>query len=70
MITNMKQWNGLNGCLYCEDAGTTVGGDHLHRYWPYEGLSVPRTHASVMNNAEEAVKKGDAVSRYIYCPLI
>ena len=29
MITNMKQWNGISGCLYCEDEGITLG---LHRY--------------------------------------
>ena len=29
LITNMKQWNGINGCLYCEDAGVTIAGDQL-----------------------------------------
>lgn len=51
---NTKQWNGQNGCLYCEDADTTVGTDHLHRYWPHEGMSVTRTHASLLKNAEDA----------------
>ena len=25
MISNMKQWNGANGCLYCEEEGSTIG---------------------------------------------
>lgn len=47
MISNMKQWNGAHGSLYCEDQGTTVGGDHLHRYWPYRD-AVSRSHASLL----------------------
>ena len=35
ILTNMKQWNGKYGCLYCEEEGTTIGDDHLHRYWLY-----------------------------------
>ncbi len=59
IVTNMK----LHGCLYCEDLGTTVGGDHLHRYWPDEGPSVARTHASLMKHANDATKTaGSAVS--------
>lgn len=27
---NMMQWNGAHVSLYCEDVGTTIGGDHLH----------------------------------------
>lgn len=61
---NMKQWNGAYGCAYCEDAGTTIGGDHLHRYWPYKD-SVARTHASLMQNAVNAVTCGNAVSIFV-----
>lgn len=63
--TNMKQWNGQQGCLYCEDLGTTLDGDHLHRYWPDEGVSVERSHASLIKNATNATKTaGAAVSTY------
>ena len=64
MITNMKQWNGINGCLCCEDIGTTVGTDHLHRYWPHQGCSIERTHASLLRNATEAVRQGTTVSSH------
>ena len=60
IVLNTKQWNGLHGCLYCEHEGVTLGGDHLHRYWPYQ-LSQLRTHASLLNNAEQAVSTGNAV---------
>ena len=49
MVMNMKQWNGISGCLYCEDEGTVIGGDHLHRYWPQQESSVARSHASLLN---------------------
>ena len=32
MLLNMKQWNGIQGCLYCNHEGVTLGTDHLHRY--------------------------------------
>ena len=62
IVMNTKQWNGQYGCLYCEDKGTTVGSDHLHRYWPDEGPSVERTHTSLLKNAEDAAS---VVSIYI-----
>ena len=62
LITNMKQWNGINGCLYCEDRGVTIGGDHLHRYWPYQPSSTSRSRASLLSNAEMAVITGNAVN--------
>ena len=58
----MKQWNGKNGCLYCESPGTTLPGDHLHRYWPHDEASVRRSHASVMQNAELATKARSCVN--------
>ena len=60
MICNMKQWNGAHGCLYCEEAGTTIGADHLHRYWPYKPTT-PRSHASLLHNAECAIRNGTPV---------
>lgn len=61
IVLNTKQWNGAHGSLYCKDKGTTVGGDHLYRYWPYCS-SNERTHASLLYNAENAVMTGTAVS--------
>ena len=40
IVLNMKQWNGQHGCLNCESPGTTVDGDHLHRYWPKDDSAV------------------------------
>ena len=50
------------GCLYCESPGTTLNGDHLHRYWPYDEASACRSHASVMHNAELATRTRSCVS--------
>lgn len=61
MVSNMKQFNGRHGCLYCEEEGTTVGGDHLHRYWPHQTATVPRTHASLLRNAQTATTTGTCV---------
>ena len=65
LVTNMKQWNGANGCLYCEDEGTTIGADHLHRYWPYKQDCIPRTHVSLFENAKSAIRSGTAVSNKV-----
>lgn len=61
IVLNMKQWNGINGCLYCDHEGVTLSGDHLHRDWPLKP-SRPRTHASLLHNAEQAVITGKSVS--------
>lgn len=61
MLINMKQFNGIHGCLYCEDEGTVLGADHLHRYWPQQSTSVQRSHASLLRNAEEATRTGTTV---------
>lgn len=50
ILTNMKQWNGKYGCVYCEEEGT-IGDDHL-----------PRTHVSLLKNAEDAASKAITVS--------
>ena len=75
MVTNMKQWNGINGCLYCEDKGTTVGGDHLHRYWAAKDSCVERSHTSFLRCATDTVSLGTAVScdesyDFVTCRLI
>ena len=56
ILMNMKQWNGMHGCLYCEDSGTTVDGDHLHRYWPQQESTVARSHLSLLGNGEAATR--------------
>ena len=61
MLMNMKQFNGTCGCLYYEDEGTTVGTDHLHRYWPKQNTSSPRTHSSILSNARDAITSGSVV---------
>ena len=61
MLTNMKQWNGAYGCLYCEEKGTTIGCDHLHRYWPYKDATL-RTQTSLFRNAEVAITTASTVS--------
>ena len=33
-VTNMKQFNGKFGCLYCLQPGQTPPGNNLVRYWP------------------------------------
>ena len=63
-ITNMKQWNGRHGCTFCEAEGTTIGNDHLHRYWPLTKSRL-RTHQSIFGNATEAVRTGSDVSLLI-----
>ena len=60
IITNTKQFNGKWGCFYCTNPGTTVVLNHLHRYWPLQ-ISVLRTNASLLKDAADAVRKGDAV---------
>lgn len=61
MICNMKQFNGRHGCLYCEEEGTTIGQDHLHRFWPRQAVSVPRSHTSLLQNARMATTTGTVV---------
>ena len=60
MISNMKQWNGANECLYCEEEGSTIGTDHLQRYWPYKPAT-QRSHSSLLQNAQSAITSGTPV---------
>ena len=62
MVTYMKQWNDISGCLYCEDEGITVGGDHLHQYGPVQDSCVERSHASLLRCATEVVGSRTALS--------
>lgn len=47
ILLNMKPWNGQHGYLFCESPGSTVPGDHLHRYWTEDATAVNRTHTSL-----------------------
>lgn len=62
LVTNMKQYNGICGCIYCEQEGTTTSGCSLHRWWPYRP-SIERTHQTLMLNARQAYESRTAVSR-------
>ena len=64
IVLNMKQWNGAFGCLYCTEKGYTAPGDHLHRYWPHQGVFHARTHGSLLQNAVDAVTNGTPVSMH------
>lgn len=64
-ITNMKQWNGVHGCLYCEDQGVTLGSDHLHRFWPHMNSSILRSRTSLLRHAVAAARTGTAVCKCI-----
>ena len=68
MLMNMKQFNGVCGCLYCENEGTIIGSDHLHRYWPQQNFSSQRTHHSVLSNARDAIATGSVVSNVLTFP--
>lgn len=62
MLLGMKHHNGRCACLYCYHNGTTIGDDHLHRYWPYNPTAVGRTHDTIMRDVSEAVHSNTAVS--------
>ena len=70
IITNTKQFNGKWGCFYCTNPGMTDGINHLHRYWPQQASTL-RTNVSLLQDAADAVRKGDAVrnSDNNYCKL-
>lgn len=62
LVTNMKQFNGENGCSTCLDTGKIRGRNSLHRTWPYNRQLKYRTHKSVIKCASEATKLGTPVS--------
>ena len=59
-IVNMKQFNGICGCLYCESKGFT-GHSPLHRFWFYDPSAPLRSNSSILDNAREALNTGDSV---------
>lgn len=64
-ITNMKQFNGAYGCLFCENPGTTARGNPLHRFWPNISTAPLRSHSTLLRSAREATSLGDVVSNYL-----
>ena len=63
LVLQMKQFNGICGCLYCEDTGETEPGNHLLRFWPYnmESTTRIRTRQSLLQNATEATLSRNVV---------
>lgn len=58
---NMKQFNGIRGCVYCENPGETEAGKPLLRFWP-KSEDRDRTHSSLLSDAKDAVRLNQAVS--------
>ena len=63
-ILNMKQYNGKQGCAYCEEEGTPRPSSHLHHNWLYSSDRVERTHQRMISDAKKAAEEAVAVSMY------
>ena len=61
-LTNMKNFNGKRGCLYCTNSGKTEHGDPLHRFWPNDPSSVLRAKESFLRDGKLAFTTGQSVS--------
>ena len=48
LISNMKAFNGSHACSTCEDEGTTVPGNKLHRIWPFSDSNALRIQDRVL----------------------
>lgn len=64
-ITNMKNFNGLYGCLYCTNPGTTDPSAPLHRFWPRQ-LSTLRTKQNFIGDGKTALSSGESVTLLSY----
>lgn len=61
MVANCKQFNGKFGCSVCLDEG--AGRPNCpSRYWPFNPVSIPRTHESWIADAKEAVASKSVVN--------
>lgn len=60
----MKQYNGKQGCSYCEDEGVPQASSHLHRNWPFVESSVPRTHTSYRQAIRTSLAERNVVRYY------
>ena len=63
-ILNMKQYNGKQGCAYCEDEGTPRPSSHLQRNWLYSNDRIQRTHQKMRADAKTAAEEGDVVCKF------
>ena len=61
MLLCMKNFNGIAACCHCYHPGMTIGDDHLHRYWPYDGTLERRTHESMKQDVITATATNSAV---------
>lgn len=64
MVLDMKQFNGKNGCCYCESPGTPRPSLPMIRNWPPGGGHPLRTHESIRENGKRALDLGNTVSEY------
>ncbi len=55
IVLNTNQFNWGYACHMCEDPGVTEAGKPLHRFWPYNPRSIPRTHMSLLTCAKRAM---------------
>ena len=62
LISNMKAFNGSYACSTCEDEGTTVPGNKLHRIWPFSGSNILRTRDRIYSAVVTSVQHGQSVS--------
>ena len=60
LCSNMKQFSGKYGCVYCKNPGVPRDGMPMVRDWP-PGNQELRTHTSFVEDAREAVSCGEAV---------
>ena len=63
-VTNMKQFNGKFGCLYCLQPGQTPPDNNLIRYWSHVRAYPTRTNESILRAARTAVSSSDPVSEH------
>lgn len=66
-ITNMKNFNGFCGCLYCLNPGTTEPSAPLHRFWPKDPSASLRTKDGFIQDGKSALTSGDPVSNNKQC---
>ena len=69
-VTNMKQFNGKFGCLYCLQPGQTPPDNNLVRYWSYVHAYPTRTNESILEAARTAVSSNDSVSEVYHSNII
>ena len=68
-VTNMKQFNGKFGCLYCLQPGQTPPDNNLVRFWSYIHEYSSRTNESILEAARSAMSSSDSVSK-LETPLV